>query len=141
MSTLNPRWGPTREFFAPIEGVDVDGSTVRKFLLQKMRLLDLESSNPYVFHNARLLPLAVKNPSSIWKGWKRDGHESSLCYVSRPLCRYGVTGCQMDAVPGFVFCVFVSDSFQIIKWKWTEAAMQDDTVPRTHEFDHLLWKT
>ncbi len=94
------------------------------------------------FFNWKNLPYALNNPTAIFKGLARDGHEHSFCYVSKPV-RYW-TGEGPDDWrrndPTLVFTVYMMGTLEIYSWKFEKADI-DNNYPVNYKerYGELLW--
>jgi hypothetical protein len=93
------------------------------------------------FYNLQNLPFAVNSPNAIFKGLKREGHETSYCYVARPARRFVSETTSVPLEDGLVFVVFITSNLEIYDWRF-EWACDDGKLPENHEtrFTTLIWE-
>jgi hypothetical protein len=92
------------------------------------------------FYNLQNVPFTISSPHAIFRGLKREGHETSYCYVAKPVRRFTSESESVPVGDGFVFVVFVSSNFEIFNWRF-ERADGGGKLPENHHsrFAELLW--
>lgn len=93
------------------------------------------------FYNLQNVPFAINNPRAIFKGLKRDGHETSFCYAAKPARRFIDDTNSEPLRAGFIFLVFVCPNLEIFNWRF-ERAESGGTLPENHvaRFTKLIWE-
>src|SRR6266446_1403048 len=93
------------------------------------------------FYNLQNVPFAVNHPHAIFKGLEREGHETSYCYVAKPVRRFINDTLSEPLRAGLVFVVFVSSNLEIFNWRF-EKACGDGKFPENHHarFTKLIWE-
>jgi hypothetical protein len=114
-----------------------------EFKISTQRILWIHKNGPSdKFYNLRNVPFAINHPDLIFKGLQRDGHESSFCYVSRPVRRFISDIENVPVEEGWVFLVFFNSRLEIFDWRF-EKAGQNSRFPENHveRFRELIWPT
>ena len=90
------------------------------------------------FYNIRNLPFALNRPVAIFKGLKRDGHDTSYCYIARPVRRFVNDTASLPTAPPWVFMVFIDSNLEVFNWRF-EKDDKDVVNNYSDRFGILLW--
>jgi len=128
--------------FAVQDGKCPEGGEKCEFKISTDKINWLHKNGPDdKFYNLQNVPFALNNPTAIFKGLKREGHEKSYCYVATPARRFLNDTASKPMKPGMVFLVFVSPNLEVFNWRF-EPADSSGKLPENHEvrFTKLIWE-
>lgn len=93
-----------------------------------------------VFYNLRNVPFALTNPTAIFKGLERIGHENSYCYVAKVMRRFVSDSDSEPVEDDWIFLVFVTANLEIFDWRF-ERQNTRNGLPENEEtrFTKLIW--
>ncbi|MEX0728498.1 MAG: hypothetical protein WD065_19655 [Planctomycetaceae bacterium] len=107
-----------RSGYNSFRGIDENGETCDFFVSIEL-LRHLERFGPLVqFYDAFLLPVAACEPVRVFRGLKREDHQDSLCYVSKPAKKYRGEKVWVPPPRKRVFLMFVRDDKTVLDWEW-----------------------
>lgn len=86
---------------------------------------------------ALIVPMILRQPTSIFEGLRRDEDEDRRgfgwrCYCGIPEKAYNVDGTPRTAYPGQVYLVFVNDEWVAYNWRWEKSDPEDFTLPQNY---------
>ena len=129
------------------EGMDVCDSGMADFGVSASLLKHLEQYGPrWKFHDAKLIPEALQDPTTVFEGLKRDGMEDAYCYASVPSQRWVRDRIEAPFPPNTVILVFASKrpwGFAVLDWERREADHDNPGCPKNwdRDFERRIWPT
>ena len=89
---------------------------------------------------AYTLEWALKNPTAIFEGVRRDEDEdptsdvqSWLCYVAKPETRFRFGDAKPEPAGDRVFLAFMNQDFVVYNWRWEPNSDRDARLPADWE--------
>ena len=129
--------------FQYIDGLDTTGTGTRQFKISSSLILKMHKMGWSAFYNWKNLPFALNHPVAIFRGLAREGHEHSYCYVAKPDRYWHNEGDRdwSERRPGFLFTIYIMDTFEIYSWKFEKSDHDSDDLPVNHQnrYGELLW--
>ncbi len=130
------------------EGVGIDGQTKQTFSLPATSMINwiVSTGNSALRQDAWCLPDVCAAPSGIWRGLGRTRQEKTLIYSGIPTGNFAQdynmnAGEDFSIPPDRVFLVFLSEEYQIAKFRFEEADSDLPTFPVNYRtrFTEQLW--
>ena len=111
------------------------GKTVNLLLSHAKLQAISRRSRGQILECAELVPMALQEPSAIFRGLRREHDEphqgcGRLCYCGVPSKAYSKDGQQLPPWPGEVFLVFVSEDDVVYNWYGTKCDPDDANLPK-----------
>lgn len=84
----------------------------------------------------------AQNPIVVLQDLKRHETEESLCYCGRPSHDFRGLQIETPPPPGMVFCVYVTKTGKMTRWKWEKSDQNDPDLPENsnhNRFGRIVW--
>ncbi len=113
-----------------------------EFRLSTKRVMHFHKYKPDdIVYNLMNVPYGLTSPCAVFEGLKREEHEQSICYVSRPKQRFVGENMSVPLGAGWVFLVFINVSLEVFDWRFEKCDELDSRFPKGYSsrFDKKLW--
>ncbi len=138
---------PVRLSRYPIFGVSCDGDGREEFIIDEGLHDFLHQNGPeWKYRDSGLIPDVLREPTSIFRGLRRQGFDEALCYCGKPRYRWVGDERRTATPPGMIFAVYIlpeQDRLLVVDWAWLREHRTEPGHPETWESDYerKTWPT
>ncbi len=122
---------PVRLAVFSVQGLAPDGRGTEEFSIDADHREWLRANGPeWKYYDAGMIPELLRNPTSIFRGLKRQGFAQALCYCGKPATIWVDDQVDAQAPAGMVFVAYIvrrpGDVWLVWDWDWVP---EDITTP------------